>query len=73
MASLHEHGVDLRIDSAAAQSLPEPGGGAPVFAEDPGEVKGWRHWVNVADAARRLETRGMSARGRGRAAATIGR
>jgi hypothetical protein len=47
VASLHEHGVDLRIDSAAAQSLPEPGGGAPVFGEDPGEVKGWRHWVNL--------------------------
>lgn len=45
--SLHEHGVDLRIDSAAAQSLPEPGGAAPVFGEDPGEAKGWRHWVNV--------------------------
>jgi len=47
VASLHERGVDLRIDSAAAASLPEPGGGAPVFGEDPGEVKGWRHWVNL--------------------------
>ncbi len=45
--SLHEHGVDLRIDSAAAQSLPEPGGAAPVFGEDPGEAKGWHHWVNL--------------------------
>jgi hypothetical protein len=45
--SLHEHGVDLRIDSAAAQKLPEPGGGAPVFGEDPGEVKGWHHWVHL--------------------------
>ena len=25
VASLHEHGVDLRIDAAAAQSLPAPG------------------------------------------------
>lgn len=47
VASLHEHGVDLRIDSAAAQSLPEPGGGAPVYDEDPGEMKGWHHWVNL--------------------------
>jgi hypothetical protein len=44
--SLHEHGVDLRIDSAAAQNLPEPGGGAPVYSEDPGDIKGWHHWVN---------------------------
>jgi sporulation protein YlmC with PRC-barrel domain len=47
VASLHEHGVDLRIDSAAAAALPEPGGGAPVYDEDPGEVKGWHHWVHV--------------------------
>lgn len=47
VASLHEREVDLRIDSSAAESLPEPGGGAPVFGEDPGEVQGWRHWVNV--------------------------
>ena len=47
VASLHEHGVDLRIDSAAVGQLPEPGGGAPVFDEDPGAMKGWQHWVNV--------------------------
>jgi len=47
IAALHERGVDLRIDAAAAQSLPEPGGAAPVYAEDPGEMKGWHHWVNV--------------------------
>jgi uncharacterized protein YrrD len=46
--SLHEHGVDLRIDTAAAQSLPQPGGGAPVFDEDPGAMKGWHHWVHKA-------------------------
>lgn len=45
--SLHEHGVDLRIDAAAAQRLPEPGGGAPVYDEDPGAMKGWRHWVHA--------------------------
>lgn len=48
VASLHEFGVDLRIDSAAAQSLPQPGGGAPVFDEDPGTMKGWQHWVHKA-------------------------
>src|ERR1700676_1310668 len=47
VASLHEHGVDLRIDLAAAQSLPEPGGGAPVYDEDPGTMKGWQHWVHL--------------------------
>jgi sporulation protein YlmC with PRC-barrel domain len=46
--SLHERGVDLKIDAAAAQSLPEPGGGAPVYDEDPGEMKGWHHWMHVA-------------------------
>lgn len=48
VAALHEHGVDLRIDSAAAEELPEPGGGAGVYDEDPGEMKGWHHWVHVA-------------------------
>ncbi len=47
VASLHERGVDLRIDSAAVQSLPEPGGGAPVYDEDPGEMKGWHHWAHL--------------------------
>jgi hypothetical protein len=41
--SLHEHGVDLRIDSSAAQSLPEPGGGAPVYDEDPATQTKWSH------------------------------
>jgi hypothetical protein len=48
VAALHERGVDLRIDSAAAQSLPEPGGGAAVYDEDPTEMKGWHHWMHVA-------------------------
>jgi hypothetical protein len=43
--ALHEHCVDLRIDAAAAASLAEPGGGAPVFGEDPAANK-WSHWVN---------------------------
>ena len=45
--SLHEHGVDLRIDTAAAQSLPQPGGGAPVFDEDPTDLQGWHYWMKV--------------------------
>jgi sporulation protein YlmC with PRC-barrel domain len=44
--SLHEHGVDLRIDSAAAQSAPEPGGGAPVYDEDPATINKWSHWAH---------------------------
>ena len=48
VATLHERGVDLRIDSAAAANLSEPGGGAPVYDEDPGEMKGWHHWVHKA-------------------------
>jgi hypothetical protein len=43
--SLHEHGVDLRIDTAAAQSLPQPGGGAPVYDEDPSTQTKWSHYV----------------------------
>jgi uncharacterized protein YrrD len=41
--SLHERGVDLRIDSAAVQRLPEPGGGAPVYDEDPATQTKWSH------------------------------
>jgi sporulation protein YlmC with PRC-barrel domain len=47
VASLHERGVDLKIDAANAASLPEPGGAAPVYDEDPGEMKGWHHWVHL--------------------------
>jgi sporulation protein YlmC with PRC-barrel domain len=46
VGELHEHGVDLRIDSAAAHALPEPGGGAPVFDEDPATINRWSHWMN---------------------------
>jgi hypothetical protein len=44
VASLHERGVDLRIDSAAAAELPAPGGGAPEYVENPSETK-WSHWA----------------------------
>ena len=40
VASIHEHGVDLSIDSAQARQLPEPEHKAPVFDEDPGEMSG---------------------------------
>jgi hypothetical protein len=47
IASIHEHGVDLRIDSAAAQSLPAPEHKAPVYDEDPTRQQRWRHWVHL--------------------------
>jgi hypothetical protein len=46
VATLHEHGVDLSIDSEAVQGLPEPGGGAPVYDEDPATINKWSHWAN---------------------------
>lgn len=51
IASLHEHGVELRIGSGAVAELPRPGGSAPEYREDPAETK-WEHW------ARRLEGKG---------------
>lgn len=37
IAALHENGVDLRIDAAAAAALPEPHGGAPAWRDaEPG-------------------------------------
>jgi sporulation protein YlmC with PRC-barrel domain len=37
VASLHERGVDLRIDRQAVAELPEPEGGAPAWRlEEPG-------------------------------------
>jgi hypothetical protein len=47
VAALHEHGVDLKMDAAASANLHAPGGGAPVYGEDPGEMKGWHHWVHL--------------------------
>lgn len=46
VASLHEHSVELKIDSEAAASLPEPGGGAPVYDEDPATINTWSHWAH---------------------------
>jgi len=48
VASLHERGVDLRIDATAAAALPEPHGGAPAWRDrDPG-VKPSR-WTHILD------------------------
>ncbi len=47
IASIHEHGVDLRIDGQAARSLPEPEHSAPVFDENPSDQGKWKHWVHV--------------------------
>jgi hypothetical protein len=47
VASIHEHGVDLRISWGAAQGLPGPEHKAPVYHEDPAaEGKKWSHWVH---------------------------
>jgi hypothetical protein len=45
IASLHEFGVDLRLDTAAARRLPPPEHAAPVFDEDPATQDRWHHWV----------------------------
>jgi hypothetical protein len=47
IASIHEGGVDLRIDSAQAAQLPPPEHAAPVFDEDPAQQQSWRHWVHL--------------------------
>ncbi len=47
IASIHERGVDLRIDASAAEGLPPPEHAAPVYDEDPAKQHNWRHWVNA--------------------------
>ncbi len=49
VASLHEHGVDLRIDAAAAAELPEPHGQAPALRfRDPGvKPSRWTHLLDL--------------------------
>jgi hypothetical protein len=47
IASIHEQGVDLRIDADAARELPPPEHKAPVFTEDPAHQQRLRHWMNV--------------------------
>ncbi len=48
IASLHERGVDLRIDQAQAAALPVPHGGAPVWHDsEPGaKPSRWTDFVN---------------------------
>jgi hypothetical protein len=45
IASIHEFGVDLRIDAAAAQSLPAPEHKAPVYDDDMAAQTKWSHLV----------------------------
>jgi hypothetical protein len=48
IASLHEHGVDLRIDGATAAALPEPHGAAPAWRDREPGVKPSR-WSHLLD------------------------
>jgi hypothetical protein len=47
VASLHERGVDLRIDETAVAALAEPHGAAPVWRDDEPGIKpsAWKHLV----------------------------
>jgi sporulation protein YlmC with PRC-barrel domain len=49
VASIHEHGVDLRIDDRAVAELPEPHGGAPAWREaEPGvKPSRWREMLDL--------------------------
>ena len=53
VVSLHEHGVDLRIDAVTAASLPEPHGGAPAWrdAEPGAKPSRWEHFVDLVSGA----------------------
>jgi hypothetical protein len=48
IASLHEHGVDLRIDAAGVADLPAPRGAAPAWRVDEPGVKPSR-WTQLLD------------------------
>lgn len=49
IVSLHERGVDLRIDAAEAGALPEPGGAAPAWrVHEPGvKPSRWKAMVDL--------------------------
>ena len=53
VASLHERGVDLRIDAAAVPGLPEPHGAAPARSlREPGvKPSRWKHLVDMVTGA----------------------
>jgi hypothetical protein len=59
VASLHEFGVDLRIDATAAAALAEPHGGAPMFrVNEPGVAPGrWTHFVDRLGGSHRHDWR----------------
>ena len=64
IAALHEFGVDLTIDEAAAGALDAPHGAAPVYHDsEPGaKPSAWRHFVKTTAARRhrRLEARALA-------------
>ena len=49
IASLHERGVDLRLDRRAVDALPEPAGGVPAWqADEPGgKPSPWQRFVDL--------------------------
>lgn len=48
VASLHEHGANLRIDAASVAALPQPHGGAPALrVREPGEKP--NRWMHILD------------------------
>jgi len=51
VASLHERGVDLRIDGAAVAALGEPGGGEPAWrVHEPGvKPSRWQRFVDLLE------------------------
>lgn len=53
VASLHEHGVDLRLDAAALDGLPGPHGAAPARRVlEPGvKPSRWKHLVDMLSGA----------------------
>ena len=53
--SLHERGVDLRIDAAAVAGLPEPHGAAPArrILEPGVKPSRWKHLVDMVTGAQR--------------------
>jgi hypothetical protein len=53
IASLHERGVDLKIDAAEAAALPEPHGAAPAWRDNEPGVKPsrWSHMVDMLSGA----------------------
>jgi hypothetical protein len=53
IASLHERGVDLRIDAAEVAELPAPHGAAPAWRDrEPGvKPSRWKHLVDMVSGA----------------------